>query len=269
MSRRMMSGFVALLLVVVVILDVSGIAPGAGRQVIPFLALLLASLFIWRSVWPSQISESTGTLDIPVEAAQAARLHLTYGAGDLAVAADAPAESLLAGEFAGSVRQQIERDADATTVTLRQPFSLMRRRANWRIGLSPAVNWQQVKLTLGASNARVDCSGLPVEALLMETGGTTLDVHLPVRGTVSLQLSGGSATLRVPSGSAVEIVSGIRLGEVRVDEARFLPDASGMNWATGDFAGGDDALRISLRGGLGSVEVVTLQTDSALRDLSD
>jgi hypothetical protein len=82
-------------------------------------------------------------------------------------------------------------------------------------------------------------------------GGGTLDATLPHSGEASLQISGGRANLHLPEGTAAEIVNEIRLGEVLVDEGRFRPDANGMRWTSP----GADPLRLTLKGGLGTIEV--------------
>jgi len=254
-AQRVIGGVVVAGLVAALALEISGIAPGVGLQVLPFLLLLAAALLLWRAVWPGQAAQTQTVLDVPLAGARRARLELTFGAGELILSGDAPPDALIGGTGSGPARVRVQRDADAASVTLGQPLSLRRQRAAWGLALSPAVMWESVRLQLGAATARLDLGGLAIGSLTLETGGTTLEAALPAAGGVALQISGGRARLLVPGRAATVIRSEIRLGEVIVDEARFRPDGSGMAWATPGATPETAALAITLRGGLGTVEI--------------
>lgn len=255
MSRRTLTIAVLVLLLLAVGLELSGIAPGLGLQTLPFLVLLLAALFLWRSVWPQRSAAATSELDVPLAGVHAARLETTFGSGSFTLDTESPDDVLLAGAFGGPARPRVTTEDAVTAIRLTQPLSLVRRRSDWRLALSPAVSWELIALRLGASEARLDLRGLDVRQASIEAGGTTLTVDLPAAGAVTLQTSGGKATLRVPSGASIVIHSEIRLGQVIVNEAHFQPEESGMDWQAGDVLPGEPVLYLTLKGGLGTVEV--------------
>ncbi len=253
-SQRFLLVVLIALLIAAVLLDLTGVAPGAGVQAIPVLVLLGAGLLIWRAVWPRRAAEAAANLNIPAEGETRVRLDLRFRSGDLALAADVPSGVLVSGTLAGAFTRQVRRSDGAVAVRLGQPFALAApARADWRIALSPAVTWEQVRLALGASDARLDFSALPLESLAIDAVSTALEATLPRAGEVSLHVAGGRCVLRVPPGVDAEIVSDIRLGEVRVDEARFRVVEAGRRWVLGE---GSPALRIRLAGGMGRVEVL-------------
>ena len=144
-------------------------------------------------------------------------------------------------------------------IKLSQPFSLLgRAHADWRLGLAD-VAWRLIKIEAVSTHTRLALDNLNVEQLVLEMAGGTLYASLAA-GEASLQISGGRAVFHIPEGVPTEIVSEIRLGEVKIDERRFTPAPEGERWTSpGYAAAAQDApeaiLRLTLKGGLGSVEV--------------
>ncbi len=257
--QRVIGGIVIVALVAALALEISGVAPGAALQVLPFLILLGAALLLWRAVWPGAAAREQTALDVPLDSAAHAQLDLTFGAGELTLTGAAPPGALISGSASGPARTHIRRTAEGVSVTLGQPLSLLRQRATWRLALNPAVRWTSVRLRLGASAASLDLSQLAVEKLTLEAASTTLQATLPASGDVTLQISGGRARLCIPTGAAAIIRSEIRLGEVIVDEGHFVPAGNETAWATAGIA--PAALSITLKGGLGTVEVTAAPDD--------
>ena|GEM_PF-4271298 len=254
MSPRFLLVVLVALLIAAVLLDLTGVAPGAGVQAIPVLVLLAAGLLIWRAVWPRRKAETAADLHISAAGEARARLGLRFRSGDLVLATDAPSGALVSGMLSGAFTQQVRRSGGAAAVRLGQPFALATpARADWRIALSPAITWEQVRLAVGASNVRLDLAVLPLESLFIDAVSTALEAVLPRAGEVSLHIAGGRCVLRVPPGVDAEIVSDIRLGEVHVDGARFCVAEAGRRWSAGE---GSPALRVRLAGGMGRVEVL-------------
>ncbi|NPV66647.1 MAG: hypothetical protein HPY64_05830 [Anaerolineae bacterium] len=262
MLRRVIGGIVIVALAAALTLEISGVAPGAALQVLPFLVLLGAALLLWRAVWPGAAAREQTTLDVPLDGAVRARLDLTFGAGELTLSGDAPPGTLISGAASGPARTHVRRAAEGVSVTLGQPVSLIRQRAAWQLALSPAATWTSIRLRLGASAASLDLTHLPVEKLTLEAGGTTLQATLPAAGDVTLQISGGRTRLRIPAGAAAIIRSEIRLGEVIVDEGHFVPAGSETAWAVAGIAPVSATLSITLKGGLGTVEIAAAPDDS-------
>lgn len=257
MSQRLFGATLIIVFVIAALLDVTGVAPGAGVQALPFLLLLVAAYVVLRNVVPGRSASVTSDLSIPAEGAHTASLELVFGAGDLRVETSAGAESLIAGQCVGDVSQKVRRAEGGADITLRQPLSFLgRKRADWQVKLSQQATWQQVRLELGASDDVLLLDGLHVEDLSIETGGSSLEATLPRAGKVLLYIGGGRATLRVPVGAAAEIRNFIRLGQVNVEETRFLPGEP-EHWATAAVDSAPEVLHITLKGGLGTVEVVS------------
>lgn len=256
--RRVIGGIVIVALVAALALEISGVAPGAALQVVPFLLLLGAAMLLWRAVWPGAAAREQTVLELPLDGAARARLDLTFGAGELTLTGAAPPGALIGGTASGPARAHLRRTAEGVSVTLGQSLSLIRQRATWQLALNPAVTWTEVRLRLGASAANLDLSQLPVEKLILEAASTTLQATLPAAGEVTLQISGGRARLCIPAGAAAIIRSAIRLGEVIIDEGHFIPAEGETVWATAGIAPATAALSITLKGGLGTVEVTTI-----------
>ena len=255
--QRWVLALVAALLAGLVLLDVGGVLPGAGVAALPLLVLLGAGLVLWRGVWPGRAARASSELEIPAEGARTARLEVIFGAGELALTAGAAGGPLVSGRCQGRAQRYVERKGETVTMRLRQPFTLWgRRRADWRLALAQGVKWERVRLALGASTAALDFSGLALGRLELEVGGTALEVRLPRTGTVTLQMSGGRARLQAPAEAAVELVSQVKLGEVIVDEAHIRPLEVAGQWATPHVVDPTETLRIALKGGLGTIEVV-------------
>ena len=258
MQRRSLLILIGLLSAAI-LLDVSGLVPGAGMLAVPLLVLLSAALLVGRALRPSAEAQREQPLHIPRDAAQAARLEILVGAADLALGSGVEGDALLGGVCRGTVRQQVDAEAAEPALKLSQPFSLLgRAHADWRLSLAD-VTWRLIKIEAVSSHTRLALVDLHVEQLVLEMAGGTLYANLAA-GEASLQISGGRAVFHIPEGVPTEIVSEIRLGEVKVDERRFSPAPEGDRWTSADYATAVEAspaaiLRLTLKGGLGSVEV--------------
>ncbi len=249
--QRVLLIFMLILAALAALLELTGIAPGAGVLAIPFFVLLLAALILQRAMHPSTEARSVTALAIPAGPGPA-RLDVVFGAGHLVVSGGAGEGLWVGGEAHGALTQQTGRDG---TLRLGQPFSLLgRARADWRLALGD-VPWQHLRIEAASSQVELDLGALEVERLVLECGAATLEARLPRRGDVSLQVSGGRSVLVVPAGTPAAITSLIRLGEPVVDPAHFVPGAQAGSWATPGFSDGPAALYITLKGGLGQVEV--------------
>ncbi len=252
--QRWLMIVVVVLLAAAALLDVTGVVPGAGMLAIPFLVLLAAALYMVRTIRSPREATAAADLYVPLEDASTAQLDLKFGAGELALTADAPDGVLLAGHLIGAAQPRVQRQDSTAAIRLRQPFSLGRRHAHWRLALSPAVRWQEVRLAVGAADVQLALSALEVGALVLESGASTLTATLPRAGEVLLEMSGGRVTLRIPADAAAVVTNRIKLGEVIIDEAHFAPDAARVHWTTPGVT--DAPLHVTLSGGLGTVEVV-------------
>ncbi len=249
--QRTLLVFMLILIGLAALLELTGIAPGAGVLAIPFFVLLLAALILQRAMHPSTEARSVTALNIPAGPGPA-RLEIIFGAGHLVLSGGADTGLWVSGEAHGALTQQTGRDG---TLRLGQPFSLLgRARADWRLALG-AAPWQRVRIEAASSQVELDLSALDVETLVLECGAATLNARLPRRGEVSLQVSGGRSVLVVPAGTPAVITSLIRLGEAEVDQAHFSPGGALGSWVTPGFTDGPGALHVTLKGGLGKVEV--------------
>ncbi|GAB4576290.1 MAG: hypothetical protein Kow0077_31970 [Anaerolineae bacterium] len=253
MSRRLLTIVLTVLLLVVLALELSGAVPGIGVQTLPLLILLLAAVLVWRAVWPERASGAAQALAIPRGEHDHAALDVTFGAGELRLEPGHDPAVLLGGDLEGGAQPVVMQSAARVSIQLKQPFSLLRRRAVWRLAYAPGVSWSQMRWRLGAAQAHLDLRAAEVHTCQIEAVGTTLAVWLPASGTVTLEVSGGHTTITVPRDAPVTVESVIRLGEVTLPEAGFEADESGMRWTARGAVPDAEGLAITLKGGLGTV----------------
>ena len=107
-----------------------------------FLILLGLSMLWSRVINPSPVEEH---INIPLEGASRARLHLQHRAGRLAITSGAAAGDLLEGSFEGGVDFQTRRQGDQLNVGLRIPsrsfpiFWGSNYSLDWDVSLTPQV----------------------------------------------------------------------------------------------------------------------------------
>jgi hypothetical protein len=200
---------------------------------------------------------------IPLEEAGSARIRVKHAAGRLRASGGAAQGSLLEGTFSGGLDHRTRRRENELDVEMslpRVPYVL----APWNWGRE-GLGWSfrlsgEIPLSLafetGASDARLDLSGLRVTELRLETGASSTNVTLPAHAghtRVRIEAGAASVSLRVPPKVAARIRFKGALASVHVDQDRF-PRAGGV-YQSRDYDTAQNKVDIEVEAGVGSLRV--------------
>jgi hypothetical protein len=264
MNNRIFWPVMLIVLGVLLLLDNLGILPGSAWGWLWPLILIWIGINMLRPRRGGQWETASDAL--PLDGATEARLTLRHGAGRLELRAGNDPDLLYSGSFDGGVDRQVERSAGRLHVTLRPeerdwtewvwPWNWGERAGlNWSLGLSPAV---PLALTVetGASENRLDLSGLRVTELAIKTGASSTEVTLPARaGHTRARIESGAASVKVavPPGVAARIRGQVGVGALNVDERRFPRRGDGFE--SDDFASAENRVEVEVQSGVAEVSV--------------
>jgi hypothetical protein len=231
--------------------------------------LLLVALGLWivvNSTSSRNMPLAVQAVSVPLEGAKQARVRVRHGAGKLTVSNGARPEELLDGSFAGGVSQRVRRSGDLLDLVLEVPEQGFSRYAfPWGVGPGRTLDWafglnKDVALMLnfetGASDTRLDLSGLRVTDLVLQTGASSTEVTLPAAaGQTRVKIEAGvaSVVVRVPSTVAARIRASGALAGIDMDTRRF--PRSGDVYESPDYASAVNRVEITANAGVGSVAV--------------
>lgn len=261
MTWRAFWGLVLVGLGVLFLLVNLGYLPGsAWNYFLPAFLVLLGVVLLFGLRGGGRVE--TVEASAPLEGAKSALLTLKHGAGKLQVSAGANPDELFSGSFGGGVEKKVTRRGDRVEVELRLPgnaWSRMRvgswQALSWSIALNPTIPLD-LKLEGGASDNKLDLSGLKLANLELNTGASSTEVLLPPPvGTTHVKLNAGAASVKVrlPPNTPARIHGKMGLGSLKVDMVRY-PNR-GTAYESDDFATASDRVEIEVEGGVGSVEI--------------
>lgn len=236
---------------------------------------LLGDLDAWGVIWPVALimlgaymllgmllrrPAKTEQVSIPLEGASSASLKVRHGAGKLEIGVGGDAGNLLEGSFAGGLDRSAKRDADALRVKLRIPeqgfvFWDSMPDLDWRFVLNAQVPLA-LNIGTGAGRANLDLTDLLVSDLVLKTGASETNLHLPARaGLTRVKVDAGAASLslHVPDGVAARIQVRSGLSSIRVDQARF-PKQNGVFLSPG-FDEAANKVDIDVEAGVGLIAI--------------
>ncbi len=236
----------------------------------PLFLVVLGLWLMWRNFLgrrysPGRTVSGGEASAIPLQGARRARLRLRHGAGRLSIQPGASPEELLAGTFGGGMEYQARRDGEMLEVELRMRGDGGPWTGPWNWGGPGSLDWDlrlnadislEMDLETGASDSRLDLSGLQVVDLRLRTGASSTELTLPARaGHAQARVEAGAASLRVhiPAGVPARIRTEGGLSDISVDGARF-PYVGDM-YASPDFDTAAHRVDLMIRMGLGSVVV--------------
>ncbi len=245
------------------LLDNFGWLPGsAWNWLWPiFLIFFGLSLLLRRGAGPEPVEDSAS-----LDGAASARISFKHGAGVLEVRGGAGPDELFHGEFAGGIDKRLARQGDHVEVTLQareQDWTNWMLPWNW--GGGRGMDWNVClaagpRLALvfetGASDTRLDLSGLRVSELTVKTGASSTRVTLPAQaGATTVRISSGAAAVNitVPAGVAARIRGSVGVGSLDVDQRRFPRSAAG--YESPDFESAINRAEITVESGVGSVTI--------------
>jgi hypothetical protein len=199
------------------------------------------------------------TAGVVLDGAREARLRLHYGAGTLVVGPGAAPGSLYDGSFTGGVRQEVAREGDRLTVTLRHDtdpdrYLRLRRALDWYLALGADVT-VDLDISTGASRLHLNLTDLRVRSLRLRTGASDVDLTLPAHGHTTIRIEAGAADIRihVPPGLAASVSNRSAFAGVHIDRGRF-PRVGDLHRSPGYDAARDRA-EIELEGAAASFSV--------------
>ena len=229
-----------------------------------FWPLLLIAAGIWvllTRLAPVQ-EMTTEEFSLPLEGASSAKIVLKHGAGVIALRAMQSKSDVLRGTFVGGVHANVQRENDHVHIVLRSAADFRQifprlphgQGLDWDISLNKDIPLK-LKMETGASENRLDLSGLEVTELKIETGASATEIDLPKSaGFCRVHVSSGAASLvvRVPAKVAAKIhVEGLVSKEI--DQQRF--PATGAYFQSPDYESAKNKVEIHVESGVGSVEI--------------
>lgn len=236
---------------------------------------LLGDLDAWGIIWPVALillgaymllgmllrsPAKTEQVSIPLEGADSASLKVRHGAGRLEIGAGGGFGNLLEGSFMGGLDHSSRRDGDALRVKMRPPD---RSAPFW--GETIALDWQfnvnpQIPLTLdigaGAGKADLDLTELLVSDVVLKTGASETNLHLPAHAgmtRVKIEAGAASLSLHLPEDVAARIRVRSGLSSIRVNQERF-PKQNGEYLSPG-YEEAANKVEIEIEAGVGSIVV--------------
>jgi hypothetical protein len=255
-------GLVAIISGITLLLQSLGIIQAAFWPIFWPLLLILAG--VWFLLGPS-LFRSGGKveqLDIPIEGATLAEIHLKHGAGRLEIQALELPGKLLSGTFGGGVERELNRSGSQVKLKLKSahevfyfPGPMGIDKLDWNVGLARDLPLQ-LKLSTGASESEINLTDLQVTDLRLETGASSTHLTLPAHaGYTQAHLEAGAASLQVsvPQNTAANISFEGGLAEFDVDKQRF--PAFGGGYRSPDFDTAANRVALVIKVGVGSVSI--------------
>jgi hypothetical protein len=246
--------------------------------VVLVLALLGGGVVLLSTIPVARIAASpweTRTFEQPLQGATQADIRVEFGAGRLEVGAlpaggdklstatyEGPAE-LLPREPRASVsngRAEVRYtlgNGDRGPINLLPLLSGERRSPSLSVALAPGVQ-QNLRITAGASEARVDLSKLRVSQLDLETGASTTWLRLPeAAGTTTAQVQAGAAQVEIelPEGVAAQVRYEGGLSALHVENPRLVREGGDGRYRTADYETNPNKVELRIETGASTVTV--------------
>jgi hypothetical protein len=230
------------------------------------LALVLWSADVGRTGgWTiGTFSGATEVHDIvvPREGADAGRVVLALGVGQVRVDGEAPRGSLLSGTIFTGRGERLVQTSDLEgglrTVTLRSEqermtgFNVRGDERRWNLSLSPDVPIA-LSVSAGVGQVTLDLSRLELTGISYDGGVGESTVTLPAGGySGTFELGVGSTTIRIPRDAPVQVVVDSGLGRVSMpgDLRR-----DGDVYTSADYHTAPERITLRVDGGVGSIRV--------------
>jgi hypothetical protein len=200
---------------------------------------------------------------IPLEGAEAARLHVDHGLGRMRIAGGAGEDALLSGRFGGGLDSRISREGPLLEARLKMAEDEFPwfgwwggGSLNWDFGLNPNLPLT-LKIDGGAGEAILDLADTRVTDLTYDAGLGTSRITLPARaGQTTVKVDGGvgTITLIIPEGVAARIKAESGIGTISVDKGRFPATRAG-HYQSPDYETAENKADIVIDGGVGTATI--------------
>ena len=248
------------------LLDNLGLLPVRAWEL--FWPLLLIGLGAWTllGMMRRNAKREATVAEIALRGAARARVRVQHGAGILRAHAGAKPGTLASGSFAGGLAPDVRLEGDLLVANLKPDIDALPFLAPWNWGSGGVYDWDlaltdaiplDLGLETGASDSRLDLSGLRVTSLSVKTGASSTTLTLPAHpvGTCPVRIEGGAASIeaKVPEGVEAFIRTESGLADSHVDPTRYRRVPGGHQ--TAGYAGASDRLEIKVSMGLGAFKL--------------
>jgi hypothetical protein len=224
----------------------------------PLFLIALGAWVLWGTVFRRSVKGEDVTVSL--EGAGRARVRTRHGAGQLVIGAGAEPGNVLQGTFGGGLNVDKRRDGDRLDVNLSVPpqffpFSWGPGSLDWTFSLNRDIPFE-LDLETGASESRVDLTGLRISDVRLKSGASHTEITLPENAgftRVDIETGVASVLLRIPSGVAARIRARGGLASINVDTARF--PLMGDTYQSPDYDSASNKADLDIQTGVGSVDV--------------
>jgi hypothetical protein len=200
-----------------------------------------------------QRSDTAERVEVPLDGAVEADVHISFGGGQLALGKAKPGMLVEGDCWGGAVVRRTGPGHVAIEPSM--PVAIRRwRPLSWELGITSEI---PVVLTLdtGGNRASIDLGSLRVRRCAVNTGASETSLLLPAEGSSVVRIACGFASVhvKVPAKVAARIRGRMTLGSTVVDATRFPRTADG--WQSPGFEDSIDRVDIEVEGGFGSIDI--------------
>lgn len=203
-----------------------------------------------------QPAPSAGGMTAPLGKLRAGHLLFPTGVARLALSGGAGPRELYQATFEGKPPAV---EVDGGTVRIAYPrFRFGCATTGARIALNATVPWE-VEIRGGVSEASVALRDVPLRALVVGGGASSVSVELPEpSGVVRVRIAGGASdvTLARPAGTAASLRFAGGASGLTFDRQRLGAIGGEARLESADFEGAEDRYEIEILGGASNVRVV-------------
>ena len=195
----------------------------------------------------------------PIGSATTGRLEFVRGAYNATIHVDDLATDLCRARFEGTAPDILAEDGVVRIEYPRTWNPLDWRRHSADVALNAAIPWG-VEVRGGASEIKVDLSGLRLESFEIDGGVHNVELTLPeASGTVPIRVEGGANSVRIsrPRGVAASLHVGGGASKLAFDDQRLGAVGGETTLESGSYAGATERYEITVTGGANNVSVLT------------
>ncbi|MBL8049963.1 MAG: hypothetical protein JNM46_01965 [Anaerolineales bacterium] len=262
-NNSLIWGFILLLLGGLMLANAMGIRlPNGNSLTSLFWPLTLIFFGMWALVsvfWKREAE--TESASIALENADATKIKIHHGAGELKIHSGANPNELLHGTFIGGMEHSAERSGNKLNVTLRSaknffdfPFFASHVEYNWDVALNQNIP-TSLRFNIGANKSVIALRDMNLIDLKVKAGASDIDLILPERGRfrTDFDLGAASLTLTIPENVSARIHASLGAADLSIDKNRF-PKVNGV-YQSPDYETATNAVDVHINAGAASIKI--------------